>query len=146
MRPPVSMLTQSRYFSPAFNSAIFDGPLRIYFAQYQEQSALKVYFASQNKLKNEAVKLREIFRKTGLNIFVMVYPSKENFEMSFAEKNNGMVVENMDQDFVIGLLGPIEDERVDQIAQLVHQVAREIIDANQVALNLGPDLVLVESV
>ena len=37
-------ITQSSFYSPAFNGAIFDGPLRLYFSQAQEAMALKFYF------------------------------------------------------------------------------------------------------
>src|SRR5687768_8337756 len=93
-----SLLTQSRFYSPAFNAAIFDGPLRIYFAQVQEPFALKIYFAAQSRMQELYAKIREIFRKTGVSIFVMLYPSAETFQLSF----DGMVI---DDDIMVHRLG-----------------------------------------
>src|SRR6185437_13613381 len=103
MRPQISFLTQSRFYSPAFNAAIFDGPLRIYFAQFQEPQALKVYFAAQQRLQELYSRIRENFRRTGVNIFVMLYPSAEAFEMSFDDiKNLDTVrVDRLGVDYVI---------------------------------------------
>ena len=78
MKSSYSTLMQSKFFNPAFNSAIFDGPIRIYFAQFHESLALKIYFMIQQKLNNEVARAKEISKATGANILVMVYPSEES--------------------------------------------------------------------
>ncbi len=111
MRQQISFLTQSRFYSPAFNAAIFDGPVRIYFAQYQEPLALKVYFSVQERLKESFSQIRESFRKTGLNVFVMLYPSSEAFKMTFDEGalESSVIVERLGNDFVVGVSGPLNE-------------------------------------
>lgn len=115
MKMSYSNLTQSKYFSPAFNSAIFDGPLRIYFAQFHEAFALKVYFQLQNFFSEELAKAKEISKNTHTSVLVMIYPSQDNFLLSFddEELNGRMVVtESWNHDYVIGLRQPLEDHQM----------------------------------
>src|SRR5580692_9516144 len=106
----VSHLTQSRYYSAAFNAAVFDGPIRIYFAQHQEALALKVYFRLQNRLKDSFKIARQELRSNGRTIFLMLYPTIEAFESSFSRNiSDAVVVEDLDEDFVLGVRGPLED-------------------------------------
>jgi hypothetical protein len=106
---------QSKYFNPAFNSAIFDGPIRIYFAQFHEPLALKIYFMIQQQLVTEMAKAKEMAKISGANILVMIYPTAESFTMSFDHKpeNTPFETEKWNEDIVIGLRGPIEDNRLD---------------------------------
>ena len=80
---PVTYVTQSRFFTPLFNAAIFDGPIRIYFAQAQESLAMKLYFNLQERYGDLRQAAREIFRERGSNVFVMLYPDAATFEKSF---------------------------------------------------------------
>ena len=80
---PVTYVTQSRFFTPLFNAAIFDGPIRIYFAQAQESLAMKLYFNLQERYGDLRQAAREIFRERGSNVFVMLYPDATTFEKSF---------------------------------------------------------------
>ncbi|MDG0815889.1 hypothetical protein [Bdellovibrio svalbardensis] len=123
MRSTYSTLMQSKYFNPAFNSAIFDGPVRIYFAQFHEALALKIYFMVQQKLTQELVVAKERAKASGANIMVMIYPTAETFELSFdAEGAAGSIkgpfeIEKWNEDVVIGLRGPIEDENLDLLVE-----------------------------
>src|SRR5271163_4001296 len=110
MAQSVIHLTQSRFYSPVFNAAVFDGPIRIYFAQHQEALALKVYFRLQNRLKDTFQPAKQVFRQTGRTIFLMLYPTIEAFESSFSKHVlDKVVVEDLDEDFVLGVRGPLED-------------------------------------
>lgn len=117
MRSSYATLMQSKYFNPAFNSAIFDGPVRIYFAQFHEAFALKVYFLMQQKLSAELTKARQISKESGANILLMVYPTAENFAVSFGAADGAalMDVDRWQESVVIGLRGPIEDADLDQL-------------------------------
>ncbi|UOF01450.1 hypothetical protein [Bdellovibrio reynosensis] len=116
MRSSYTTLMQSKYFNPAFNSAIFDGPLRIYFAQFHEALALKIYFLVQQKLTDEVVKAKEASKASGANILVMIYPTTDAFGLSFESATHPpgpLMVEKWREDVVVGLKGPIEDENLD---------------------------------
>ena len=128
MKASYSNLMQSKYFSPAFNSAIFDGPLRIYFAQFHESIALKIYFMAQQKLVTELVRAKEISKAAQANILVMIYPTEDCFEMTFDDSKNKiqpggkMIVEAWNDDIVIGLRGPLEDSELDALIQTLSSV------------------------
>lgn len=122
-------ILQSRYFSPTFNTAIFDGPLRVYFAQAQEPEALKVYFSLQSKVfqentnEEQAEKISENIRDClpkNSTLFVMIYPNKESFQQSF-DQDCDFAVAQMEQDCVIGVQGPISDKTRDDIIGYVKE-------------------------
>jgi hypothetical protein len=118
----VSHLTQSRYYSPAFNAAVFDGPIRIYFAQHQESLALKVYFRLQNRMK-DASNTRNTFRQSGQTVFLMLYPTVEAFETSFSKQiRENVVQEDLGGDVVLGVRGPLEDDDYEQVFRKVEEV------------------------
>lgn len=141
MRETVSYVAQSKYFSPAFNAAIFDGPIRIYFAQYQEAQALKVYFNLQQSFGEARREGRGIFKSRARNIFVMLYPTEDAFDLSFgpiepaargagAEAGvayNGMVVcEPIGEDYVIGVRGPFNDKSFELICNEIDRINRTV--------------------
>ncbi len=105
MKESATFVTQSKFFSPVFNAAIFDGPIRIYFAQHQEAQALKVYFNLQERYKTLRENSRYKSQRRGGNIFIMLYPTIETFEICFdsAPKNAWVVKDRLDLDYVIGV-------------------------------------------
>lgn len=135
MRQAVSFLTQSKFYSPAFNAAIFDGPIRIYFAQYQEPLALKIYFDTQSKLKDIYLELRKAFRETGVNVFLMLYPSSEAFDISFADSvdRSEVAVDQLGSDFVIGVRGPIRDEHMAEVNLRLQEITRLVCHSDEVS-------------
>jgi hypothetical protein len=117
-------ILQSRYFSSAFNTAIFDGPLRVYFSQVQEPEALKVYFSLQSKVfqeenGNKIENIRDALPKNS-TLFVMIYPNKESFQQSF-DQDCDFAVAKIEQDCVIGVQGPISDKTRDEIITFVRE-------------------------
>ncbi len=116
VNPSVATLTQSKFYSPAFNAAIFDGPLRIYFAQYQESLALEIYFKIQQVLKN-FTESRKHLKNIGANVFVMLYPSSDVFNLSFEVSTDahGVAVSRIDKDYIFGINSTINDNGYDFI-------------------------------
>lgn len=142
MRQQISFLTQSRFYSPAFNAAIFDGPVRIYFAQYQEAQALKVYFNVQQRLKDingsSNTRAREAFRRMGVNIFIMLYPNLETFQISFeGVTDNGLpqnqitassiLVDKIGPDHVVGAAASLIEKTVDEICNRIYEITSELV-------------------
>jgi hypothetical protein len=122
MAHSVIHLTQSRFYSPAFNAAVFDGPIRIYFAQHQEALALKVYFRLQQALKDTYSTLRKTFKQHGHTVFLMLYPTQESFENSFSADSGNVVTERLGDDFVLGVRGPLEDEQYEEVFRKVQAI------------------------
>ena len=124
MRSTYSTLMQSKFFNPAFNSAIFDGPIRIYFAQLHESLALKIYFCLQQKFPNEVAKAKELHKTHGHNVLLMLYPTDDSFQMSFEGHKNFLAYENLLEDTVIGVNGPFEDDQLMEVIDAVMSSVR----------------------
>lgn len=134
MKSTYSHLMQSKYFNPAFNSAIFDGPVRIYFAQFHESFALKIYFHLQNNFKSELALAKDISKAVHSNILIMVYPTQDNFILSFEGDNTHgqlMATEEWNQDFVVGLRQPLADEQMNEFSKEFSRVLGLWMQANQ---------------
>lgn len=127
MAQSVIHLTQSRFYSPAFNAAVFDGPIRIYFAQHQETVALKVYFMLQQYLKEKYSLFRKSFKQHGQTVFLMLYPNEESFENSFAKNlDNQVVMERLGEDHVVGVKGPLLDDQFEEIFVKVRTILQDL--------------------
>ena len=124
MKSDYSTLMQSRFFNPAFNSAIFDGPLRIYFAQAQESHALKVYFGLQQNYAKDLELAKQIYQGGGHNLLVMLYPSVESYEISFDAEMGQNGRDELAGDDVIGFSGPIDDSDLNQVLATIAEVLR----------------------
>jgi hypothetical protein len=124
MRQAVSLLTQSQFYSPAFNAAIFDGPVRIYFAQYQESLALKIYFRIQERLKGVYESLPESLKYSTQHLFLMVYPNQETFSHSFPQSQASMGSGQLGEDVVMGVQAPVQEEDIDLLVSKVEPLIR----------------------
>lgn len=122
----ISLFTQSQYYSTAFNAAIFDGPIRIYFAQYQEPAALKIYFQLQKELKETYLLAKDLFRQTGKHIFIMLYPSVDLLQMSFANESSSYFCRDIvGSDEVIGLCATQLEDEVDQLFEAITEIIED---------------------
>ena len=125
MKGTYTALMQSRFFNPAFNSAIFDGPIRIYFAQFHESFALKIYFALQQKFSEEMIRAKELHKVLDRNVLLMIYPSKDSFALSFDSETSLTACDDLENDTVIGVSGPFEDDKLPLILDQVVRAFRE---------------------
>ena len=94
-------VTESRFFSQEFNSAIIDGPLRIYFADRQESEALHVYFEVQQALLVIGKKLSS-FPNHHPHLYLMMYPTRQSFINVFNWEEKS-VFEKFKEHLVLGL-------------------------------------------
>ncbi len=87
--PVPMLLTKSRFFIDAFNTAIIDGPLRIYFSDKHETEALHIYFEIQESLAKQGLQLTSL---SGISqhTFVMLYPSEKDFDMIFTNASENV--------------------------------------------------------
>ena len=115
MKATYSQLISSRFYNPAFNSAIFDGPLRLYFAQFHESLALKIYVALQQKFPQALELAKNRFRLDGSNVIVMLYPSNDAFTLSFDSKSEFLVEDHLGGDTLVGINGPFEDDKLNEV-------------------------------
>lgn len=140
MAQSVIHLTQSRYYSPVFNAAVFDGPIRIYFAQHQEALALKVYFKLQQYLKETYASFRKSFKQHGQTVFLMLYPTNESFQSSFSADKT-IAAEKLGDDHVLGVCGPLHDDEYDKVFEHVKAILQELgLSLPAVAEPLAPSV------
>lgn len=129
MAQSVIHLTQSRFYSPAFNAAVFDGPIRIYFAQHQEALALKVYFKLQQYLQETYSVFRKNFKHHGQTIFLMLYPNQESFSVSFCEGRTdiaNVAAEKLGDDHVLGVRGPLMENEYEEVFERVKAILQDL--------------------
>ncbi len=124
MRNSTYSLTQSKYYSPVFNAAIFDGPFRIYFAQAQEATALKIYFGLKDELEQFYERGKKIFKNKGHNIFVMLYPDEEGFEMAFQDSESLLTLKSLESDYVLG----VKNAQDEKTQNLIYEQMKQVVD------------------
>ena len=125
---------QTQYFHPAFNSAIYDGPLRLYFAQFHESLALKIYFMAQQKLQGVWAEAKDISRKTGSTVLVLIYPSVEFFDQTFAKAqhpSSRIAIDQFEQDLLLGIRGPFEDDELEPFLGVLENEMRKWIKSHE---------------
>jgi hypothetical protein len=119
-------LTQSRFYSPVFNAAVFDGPIRIYFAQNQEAQALQIYLRLQQYLKDTYSTIRKSFKLHGQTVFLMLYPNMESFDCSFADTScsptEHVASERLGEDYVLGVRGLLEESQYNEVFAKVESI------------------------
>ena len=134
MKSSYSQLMQTQYFHPAFNSAIYDGPLRLYFAQFHESLALKLYFLAQQKLHGVWAEAKEVSRKTGSTVLVLIYPSVEFFDQTFVKAQHPhkrFAVDQFEQDLLLGVRGPFEDDELEPFLMVLENEMRKWIKSHE---------------
>jgi hypothetical protein len=120
MKEPLSILTQSRFFSPAFNGAIFDGPVRLYFSQTQEAAAMKLYFAILSHLKSKHADFRDSPAGEQNNIFILMYPTAESFRVVFPSDDGARVqMDRLDSDYIVALNGPLDESEFPSVLAIL---------------------------
>ncbi len=107
-----AVVTQSRFFVSDFNTAIIDGPLKIYFQEAFESQALKIYFRLQELCESSGFSLQNIDTH-GKSVFLMVYPSNDTLKNIFDVASEQVGVEEFSGDLVLGISGVAQTDHTD---------------------------------
>ena len=83
-------LMETQIYHPSLNSAIFDGPLRIYFAQAHEHFALRLYFHLQKLLERYQSSVNAL----DSYYVVIIYPQNQLFH-EFGKQPTSMSFEHI---------------------------------------------------
>jgi hypothetical protein len=140
MKVSYSSLMMSKFFNPAFNSAIFDGPFRIYFAQIHESLALKIYFSLQQKFPEAVQRAKDCHKARGINLLIMVYPSADAFQMSFEGERQFLIEDQLAGDTLIGVNGPFEDDKLHSVLHAIEQAISRWPEPNVLPFELEAQL------
>ncbi len=147
MSASYSSLMQSDLYHPSFNSAIFDGAIRIYFSQSFEAFALKVYFVLNQKLQQELSEYRKLYQSEGRLLLLLLYPEKKFMEQSFNKQKmkevnlRGDIFQTWMDDDKVFATGPVFDD--EKLKSIVNEVELEI--KNQIKSQSSSNFELVNS-
>lgn len=83
MAASYSAFLSTKYYSPVFNTALFDGPFRIYFSQAYEGTALKIYHLLQVQHIEVWEHYKKWSEKTKRHIFILIYPTGDDVALAF---------------------------------------------------------------
>ncbi|MEY4616252.1 MAG: hypothetical protein RJB66_1212 [Pseudomonadota bacterium] len=151
MTPGFSAITNSKFYHPAFNSAIFDGPIRIYFVQFHESYALKIYFMLQDHFKEALNHYKDIAKKSEKTLLIMIYPTEDSFQKAFEGKSvapSNFAMAREERECVFGLLAPVIEDNVGQLMDELSGIFKrwdaeslaEVIRSAPLRIGLAPEI------
>ena len=100
----IKHIVDSRFYTEAFNAAIFDGPMKIYFHQSREQTSLELYHRISQGDFFDWDLVKKLNAPLPKSLYVMVYNSEPGFREAFAEKGLHFGIQLIgESSFVIGV-------------------------------------------
>lgn len=123
MAATYSSFMTTRFYSPVFNTALFDGPFRIYFSQSYESSALKVYHLLQTEYQDLWDQVKNWSLSSKEHIFLLIYPEITDVQNVFdsadsVDVSKKLYMQDWEEGLAIGLTQPNTD--LDLVYQLDH--------------------------
>jgi hypothetical protein len=128
MAASYSSFLTSQFYSPIFNTALFDGAFRIYFSQSYESTALKIYHLLQSDQVELWTKYKKWSEKTKKNVFILIYPSKEDVVIAFNDHNTTPICKEWGEGFVIGLENSLETDNNEKFNVLFQALVDQLTD------------------
>lgn len=104
MAATYSSFMTTRFYSPFFNTALFDGPLRIYFSQSYESAALKIYHILQTEHTEFWNSLKAHNMRSRQHLFLMIYPEAKDLALVFDKSEPQMQAQEWDEGLAIGIV------------------------------------------
>lgn len=148
MAATYSAFMTTRFYSPVFNTALFDGPFRIYFSQSYESSALKIYHILQTQHEELWQRLKSWSSATKEHVFLLMYPEVHDVQMIFEARDLRpescpVQIETWDEGVAIGLTQPHTDmdvhSQIEQIEKLLQNWMHEQSSSTpEIAPGSGP--------
>ena len=126
-------LFASDFFISAFNTAILDGPLRIYFLHTNEEQGLETYYELREALgiKCRGVAPDNVCR----NLYVVIYPEERDLAERFSKmaSDAGFGIAKLGRDVVLGIHGKISQSQSHFWGEIAKLVQSEITNPVQLA-------------
>ncbi|MCC2678093.1 MAG: hypothetical protein K0R29_669 [Pseudobdellovibrio sp.] len=110
MAATYSSFMTTRFYSPVFNTALFDGPLRIYFSQTYESAALKIYHILQTEHVEFWNSLKTYNMRSKQHLFLMIYPEAKDLSLVFDKAEPLMQAQEWDEGLAVGIVQTQSDE------------------------------------
>lgn len=118
MAATYSSFMTTRFYSPVFNTALFDGPLRIYFSQSYESAALKIYHLLQTQHEALWNRLKECSSHSKEHVFLMMYPEQKDLQLVFAGDSE-VYSQDWEEGLAVGFCQPNDDQQLGQQLKLM---------------------------
>ena len=119
MAASYSSFLSTKYYSPVFNTALFDGPFRIYFSQAYEGIALKIYHLLQNHHQDLNTYYKKWCDLTKKHVFILIYPTNDDLNVVFDLDVPGINLDFYSVDWQEGRLiaatQPLSDEAFEKL-------------------------------
>lgn len=121
MAATYSSFMTTRFYSPVFNTALFDGPFRIYFSQSYESSALKIYHLLQTEYQDLWNQVKDWSLSSKEHIFLLMYPEAQDVQNVFnlsdsVDAAKKLYMQDWEEGLAVGLTQPNTD--LDLVYQL----------------------------
>lgn len=137
MAASYSSFLTTQYYSPVFNTALFDGPFRIYFSQSYESVALKIYHLLQTQDLALWTEYKKWSEKTKKHAFILIYPSDQDLAAAFdGEKNAPLMNRLWDEGLILGFANSYADDSFNGIYQNIVTQLKNFIITEKTNLNL----------
>jgi hypothetical protein len=134
----------TRYYSSVFNTALFDGPFRIYFSQSYESSALKLYHLLQTQHEDLCLSLKRWSSQTKDHVFLLMYPEQKDLDLVFSQTLapehlfKSVKIEKWSEGIAVGCIQPMNEidfinqlEQVKNLIELFLQQDQQIEESNK---------------
>ena len=123
MSATYSSFMTTRFYSPVFNTALFDGPLRIYFSQSYEAVALKIYHLLQTQHHDVWQRLKQATHTTKEHLFLLIYPELSDLQMVFGNQSDFAQTQDWEEGLAIGVYMSQNEEFIQrQVEYLVKAI------------------------
>lgn len=137
MAASYSSFLTTQYYSPVFNTALFDGPFRIYFSQSYESVALKIYHLLQTQDLGIWTEYKKWSEKTKKHAFILIYPSEQDLAIAFdGDKMSSLMNRLWEEGLILGFANPHADESFAGIYQNILTQLKNFIGSEKTNLNL----------
>ncbi|MES2802006.1 MAG: hypothetical protein V4654_05900 [Bdellovibrionota bacterium] len=137
MAASYSSFLTTQYYSPVFNTALFDGPFRIYFSQSYESVALKIYHLLQTQDLALWTEYKKWSEKTKKHAFILIYPTDQDLAIAFdGEKSAPLMNRLWDEGLILGFANSYSDEAFSGIYQNIVTQLKNFIATEKTNLNL----------
>lgn len=137
MAASYSSFLTTQYYSPVFNTALFDGPFRIYFSQSYESVALKIYHLLQTQDLGLWTEYKKWSEKTKKHAFILIYPSAQDLAVAFDGEAQAPLMNRLwDEGLILGFANSHSDDAFPVIYQNILTQLKTFIATEKTSLNL----------
>ena len=132
MAATYSSFMTTRFYSPVFNTALFDGPLRIYFSQSYESVALKIYHLLQSQYADTWAHLKNQNSYSKRHLFLMIYPEDRDLQMVFEDKSKSFHAQEWEEGLSIGCVQARNDQELQSQLDFIIETVKKWTLENKV--------------